>query len=794
MVSGKRGNPPQQHKSSSQTKLVENQPGFTISLTVLFLSLFLGLAFRFVFSPSAIESRIKSEMTAQIDSEKIVFEGVSLSLADGSIPQFALRVSSISLDMENQCSLGFKLQLEKMNIPLSFWELLFGKLKLSSVVINNASLESYKSPCEGQNEQVVQEELAIPNIQEAADELPEKVVTVEVSDNPSKKTVDRSPATISIDKLIKTKVSEQVAQLKTQGFDKDLDRAFLEIGKAIKSLNQLPVEFSRIELRNFNFLLEGQAWTGSEFFVYNSPNSKSLNYSLFFDFPDSIGRGLSNYFKFKLSGQMSGSILDSKLSMIVNEGAASLGVVISKKGKSDFRVESKLDVDHFALSSLSQLLENFHANIFTELPDFAWLNCELSTGSNFDELEKLQINLNQCRLSGRRGEIRVPRVQWSLERGFVPFAMAFHKIDLSKVSAWLGQGRWKGVFENLGLLSGELNFKSFSMIDFEGQLRGLVARFSSRGVRRDQVFEKVGMQLTYDKERIAIKLKSFELKGGDIQGEISGNFNNKLDSGVIQVDLERVNFSQPIETLLLGGRLENLKVLGQARLKNSEIDRWRGMVKADSFLGSNFEFKNISAKTEFRKKVFQMNIKNAKGRLFGTLYEFFRPSLLDHPFKDNELIISSLSTNLQVGENKLAWKGARVFLPDKISVSSNGAWSADQAIEGRLFVNYPQLKQIKWIVSGTREVPVIEPDLVWLRRLAKANPKLELNSEIEKLQQLKSEDGQGSVIRGIGRKLIKRARAAVPKLLDFSSSDKEAVKSQDSTQKVPPTKSKPKSQ
>ncbi len=733
-----------------------------ISLIVLVLSLFLGLAFRFVTNPQILEEKLQEQLQGALGNYDLILKKPRISLKNSFVPELALRVESLSVKSQSfSCGPGF--DLISLSFPLTFNQVFSGDFKIARARAEQVLVDLREDEsCQSEKSKITQEPQEIRKVIEKLDPEKARAQVQEVllaKDEPVLHVQKLRPHIIRFLEPIKRELSKPLyrdlslrtihigeLKLRSPEFVKELvfQTIDLDLSKAVddEAGSQVEMQFELLYPELFLDRLQNQ----SRIFFKIGLNSQRVE--------------LLNRFR----------AAEGKIESLLQFG-------IESEKSEDWTLDFESNMDHFSLSSLTQILETFDVLQFNKKPEFSWLDCRINFREKISSLAELKLYVQDCRTSGRLGKIRLPNLIWSVRKGFIPFQVAFEKLNLDQLSEILSWTAWRGTFDRLGLVQGELLYKNANDIEVKAILKDAYLRISGGGLRKSQHVELLGFKLHRSEERISLLIDQGKIERGEIEGTLTANASHDFRSGLIQFDLKKLNFDPAIEKMIFGGDLQGLAMVGQLKFLDKKLDFFRGLLKSSEMKGTDYSFKDLKIESELKRNEVHMKLKAQSGSIKGELYDFLKSMFLEYSFPNNELIITDVKSRLRLKDHEVSWEKFKASIKGDISIGSTGGWNESEDLYGQLQIKFPSLRSIYWNLQGTKSKPEIEIDMKQLKQVVSGLKDKDIRESVHSLLDSYNKQEGGDLLRQIGNRLFKKAGSLVPDFLKGADS-KEDVEAQ----------------
>lgn len=667
-------------------KRVTRQRSFSLFLVCTLTAIILGLSIRIFFSETRIREWAHTGL--RDPNFKFQFQTASLSLADGWIPHFAIRVDQLGVQSEKNCGSESAIVADTVYLPLSFSRLINGQIRLG--VVTGASLtvriDSFKENCERND----QKKYTGPSV-------------VEDAIHPG------DPASKSVAKI----AVEQVPMIHAE--KKDLSagaKTWVSKKQWESGLNF----FEGAEFRRIDIIMGGGAQQVSlEKFKLRQEQDESgrfFNFQTTVRLPSDVLFG-ENLSSFKIKGKLSENQLEAEM-----KGNLSEGMVLSHLHLVPTDVEPeaqlKLDLKSIPVSTISPIL--LKAKLITEKvhPQFLWLNCHGEIQGSLRNLFKINpLNISDCSFEGESGHAKVEAATRFANGEWSPFHVEIRGIQLQKLFDMLTLEAPTGVLSQLGVFSGGLDFRSSDDVTLAGSISGVEVFFSNHNVRGRQLIEALRLQIEKKGAQVLAKVESLVLKNGAIDGKIEARLSEKLDSGEIRVALDRIELDADVEKLMLNGRGEGLSLHGTGLIRGHHLSEWQGDVKLSRLEGDGFWVSKMFLKTDFRDDEFKISARAEEGQLlpFSKAWQVMAPLFFNHQIGDSGVSLKEMAAQVNVLKDQVEWSKLRLSLDrGKVTVLSQGNWKPGPQWSGVAIVAFPKVKRVSWVLGGKELWPSVALD------------------------------------------------------------------------------------
>lgn len=642
----------------TSSPFVTEQSGFFWSSTILLSSLFFGLAFRTTFSAEQITKLVEQASQKIHPHVSVQFESAHLSLSDGLFPEFAVIVENITATSDLECQMSPVLTLDQIRLPLSFSNLILGRVKLSTVELGHGDLVLHNIPAHCYEQKIIAK--VAPKVvdsvgQSSAVVLPSKFLLDETSSHP----VDRV----------------YIHSLRLHG----------------------PVEnFAGFELRRVSI-------------DANFDTNKTMARGQLILPLESLAGDYDSKADFILTLEEPGKEQSSRLSLAANG--------IWREGQYDFQISSELEkrtfeydlkASHLPLSQFLSLLKKQKILNLELDGKQEWISFRLaSVGLQKAEVAQ-KIDLHDFKLEGDLGEFSVSKVSiQSLSPLLVqPFQLSAQGVRLSRLLDFFERREVSPIFAELGQFNGVLSFESEKKFEIQGENSGLQFVFSNRGHRELQTMSLLGGHLKFEGSEWKAEIDRIRPLDGLFLGKVTAHADHEFKHVHFQLDVDEMSLAPEVQKLMSGG---------------GSLGAWSGALSADlqfgklqkakgQFLINGLDVENLKIR-KTQLQILKEPIEDAKIRieLSGQDLELAPPSPLFDVLGQINLdsAVRSDHLKLQIESNyfqDLSWKLLGLKINNE-NLKSEGGWSSDGKLYGQIKRSAPTAEK-KWQIQGTRSKPI----------------------------------------------------------------------------------------
>lgn len=641
--------------SNDDKNLISEQPGRFILFGGIFLAVALGLILRGLLSPNKIRPMIESAASRIHKNIHVEFEGAQISLAQGLLPRFAVIVTKVQMESENECWMSPQLTVDELRLPLSIWSLLQGKSPITRVEAGLVRVDlrrAYKN-CENEGAQ-------------KNDGAPKITQFVTLKKGPGSNSQAR--ATPQVNTIL-------VDQLK-------ISAPFLKE----------PLELNSFGLRlksNSPRVLEVHAKTH---LMKDGPGGDYLSHSI-------VWGEYSEFPKSTLQARLSGNW---------REGSYNLKANYFMKEE---ELSTELDLKHIPLSQVFQLLKKFRWLKEDLNGKQVWvsLNAQASiTKSNFKSAE---LQIKDVRMEGDVGDLKVEHVHVvSLDPvTYMPFFVDIQRMNIEKLLSVLNQPHPSPIFGKLGSFTGVAEVSDQNQISIEGLHRGVEFVFSNKGQREVQALDEIATRMKLEKDRWQIQVSQFQPNQGVFDGQVLLNADKDFKSLEVKAKMNEVRLSPAVVRLMTtGGQVGPLSGEMNFKFERGHMNYVKGLLMAESLDVEGVALSKARFNVDYGSGEVQTYTQIQKLSVVGGSSSFKIIKDLTDPewMNDNQLKLKNLNAYFHAKSFKeLRWKGLSAQLEQGGRITSEGDWDPEGFLSGMIQAQTVKGSQ-KWLISGKRDEPI----------------------------------------------------------------------------------------
>lgn len=660
---------PQNSYQQEMKELVAEQPGFFFSILGLVIALFFGLAVRALIAPEKVREKIIHASTRVHSDLQFEIGEAYISLADGILPELAVVIRNIKMTSEKACWMRPQADIEEIKLPLSFFNLLQGKVFVHELIATEAALSLRSAP--------------VPCAKEAPGfEASERSTTEEAS------TINAGAVTRSVAQAIERAV------IKNQTNKNVIDS--VRVKKLIVSY--LPVAFTSFELDNLSvkasaekdfelsslLKLGGGTLTGD----YSSQAQLKINYK-----PSS-----------------GSAIWQSELRGLLREGHYD---IFSSYDPSSQLVDLNLDVKHLPLSQIFPIMQKY--KVFTsELNGKRmWLSLKAKASGKAQELKNAPVSISEFRVEGDLGEIYTKEIRID---SFAPFKMKslvfdIHGLDVNHFLVFLNRPHPSQALGNLGIFNGQAYYQDPENIRLSGQHSGLQFIFSNKGFREVQTLSLVSGDLILRNNQWNVNVNEVRPSQGLFDGDLKIQASKDWRELVLNTNIREMILAPTVQKIMTdGGDIGSVSGRIDLDVKQGEVRTLKGNLQINRMLVEGIEMKLAKMKLSNSGTTYfvEANAQSMEMAANARIAKYVTQILPDS-YRDQNLLLKTAKMKIKTEKlTDLYWSDFSTTLAGEkpVLVSSVGGWNQSGELSGNVRVRQNG-KERSWLVGGTRENPAL---------------------------------------------------------------------------------------
>lgn len=698
-----------------------------------------GLGFRLYFSPEQLKDWAVAALERHAEHYDIKFREAELSLARGSLPQFAIVLKGVEVGPRPVCTSVPALKISEVRFPLRMWKLLAGEVAIGTISGEELTfdIDAFKTKC-----------------------LAEGKPAIESAPTSTAVSGERSLAAVP-EKTRADETSDAKPWWKAEQLEK--------LQRTVSGF-----EFNRVEIwfekRSKRVVLESFALSSAvgEEFIHLTTDLRV---------PPEVTYG-QVVPPLTIEADAKADSAEISVRAALSEGSLEGVARLRPDSNNQMLIDARVAVSDLPLSTTVPLLTK--AGIVKEnfRPRFLWLDCSAKIKGRFQGLFREQpIQLEDCSIEGNSGLIQVSSALRHPNGNWEPFQVRFENVDLRRMIETFGGKGPDGVASDFGRVSGALAVQSPREARFDGVFEGAQVRFSNRSVRALQGVTRMHAKLNLKDDRMAGSVDRVELDRGQFQGSLKFDADREFRTGSVKIDVESLILDPLVQKVLVAGEIGRMAGAGEASIADGKVASVKGDWRVEHLNGREFRFKNAQFRTEYGGNDFHVTVKAPVLELsrFSSLFVAGRPLFFGHVFEGEWIPIADTTVRAIVSDTAgLEWESAEGKMENgKIGIVSAGSLDRDRQLSGWVSLDYPAVKKLKWAMSGVLTAPVFMDDSKSLTDLRARGAIDDAVLGLPTREKVAS-SGDSTMravtvkttrgLRQLGEKVIEKAREIVPKV------------------------------
>lgn len=649
---------PQSHTpryTDDDKNLIAEQPGRMVLFSGILLAVILGLIVRGLTAPNKVKSMIESAASRIHKDIDVSFDGAQISLSNGLLPRFAVIISNVKMESENECWMKPRLLADEIRLPLSLWALVDGASPITRIEGGHVQVD-LRSPYKNCESMDATPEGEAPKIKQFV--VLKQSPSLSRSEQPSPQV-----QAIVIDRL----------QVSAPGINEPVD------------------------LRSFAIYLKS-----------NSPRVVEITAKTYLMKDDLVGDYLSHATVWGEYSEFPRARFQGRISGNWREGSYNL------KGSYDIKQEelsTELDLKHIPLSQVSQILKKFQWIKEDLKTRQVWVSLNAQGDLRRSNFKNAQVQVRDLRLEGDLGDLSVAEARiTSLDPlKYSPVTVDIRRFSFEKFLALQNQPHPSNMLGQLGSFTGTAEIKDENNIQIRGVQSGLEFIFSNKGQREVQTITEMQGEISLERDRWQAQLTKIVPAGGAFDGQLRLSADRHFKNIELKTKANEIRLAPNVVRLMTaGGKSGAFSGDLHLNLKESKLSNIKGVLNAESLEVEGVEIQKArmvldEVQGEIVSQTQMQRLSMAVGSpAFAIMKEIIEPDWMS----DQRFQLRNLSTQLRIKNPKvLSWKNFSAQLEKGGRLNAEGQWDEDGFLSG--LVQAQSSKGIqKWNVGGKRDMPV----------------------------------------------------------------------------------------
>ncbi|WP_413291317.1 hypothetical protein [Bdellovibrio sp. HCB337] len=641
--------------SNDDKNLIAEQPGRLVLFSGVLLAVTLGLIARGLTSPNKVKSMIESAAARIHKDIRVDFEGAQMSLANGIMPRFAVVITQVKMESENECWMKPRLTADEIRLPLSFWALLQGQNPITQVEAGQVAIDlrsAYKNCEENPKDQ-----------KSEAPKIKQFVTLKQAPGSGHKTTPPPQVNAILVDRL---KISA-------------------------------PNLTEAVDLNAFAVRLKSHA-----------PRVVEVTAKTHLMKDDQVGDYLSHATVWGEYSEFPRNTLQARISGNWREGSYHVKASYDMKSEN---LLSELDLKHVPLSQATQILKKFQWLKDDVNARQIWVSLNAQAEITKSNFKTAQMQLKDLRLEGDLGDLTIneARVVSFDPVKYFPFTIDLRRVSLEKLLGLMNKSHPSPILGQLGTFTGSAQITDANNVEIKGVQKGLEFIFSNKGQRELQALSEIATNMKLEKDRWNIQISRFVPEQGTFDGALQVMADKEFKNLEVKAKANEIRLAPNVVRLMTGGG-EFGAFSGDLAMKFAEgqMSYIRGHLNSESFNIEGVEVSKAKLNIDYsggeahaQTQVQKMAV-NVGSPAFQILKDLIEPDWMI----DNRLQMKSLNAQFNAKSFKiLNWKNFSAQLDKGGRLLSDGEWNENGILSGQVQAQAGKVNH-KWLISGQRDEPI----------------------------------------------------------------------------------------
>lgn len=522
-----------------RSNLEVSAKGFALFVAGLVVSTFVGGALRTALNSERVHQRIVHELKGRFPKNEIDVARIEVLLSRGVWPALGLRVHDLVVKQEVCGKLSFDLRVPETVMPVSFWSLRKGEVRLGRIEIPGGRLDLDYHGCPKAG-----------------------------ADGVTSTTVSSLRETVRERGIRPPRLEWETIARALDG----VDLARVEV-----AFKRAPQWKLRIEKARARF-------------------GKKLDVTAALDLQRSLPFGTLSHLV-GVTAASDGGDIDWTLTSELKEGRLRF---TGRWTLEENKAEARAVVTQIPLKELATELHQTGLVAREYKFKSAWLTCSADWAGRLIEPFASPVTLSGCHLEGGYGNASLERAEIFADRApplAHPAKIEFQHANVAALAEAFGTRVLPAVLARAGTITGSANVSGAREWNAGGKLAGVEIFFSNQSVRGKQVIESVDVDVRRRDDAITGSLDNFELREGRAEGRVSGGYDLAASAGRFAVAFSELAFAPAVQAVMLGGQAAPFEVSGNGQLAESRLVSWAGRLTSTSLAGEGWRAERLEATT-----------------------------------------------------------------------------------------------------------------------------------------------------------------------------------------------------
>lgn len=646
--------------SEDDKNLIAEQPGRFVLFSGVLIAVVLGLVIRGLIAPNKVKSMVESAASRMHKDVQVDFESAQISLARGLLPRFAVIITKVKMESDNECWMQPELTADEIRLPLSFWSLIQGENPVTQVEAGQVkvNLRSLYKNCEKSTE-------------EKKNETPQIKRFVTLKDSASAPKGGPSSSTPQVRAIL-------IDQLKILA----------------------PNLAEPVDLNSFAIRLKS-----------NSPRVVEMTAKTHLMRDEMVGDYLSHATVWGEYSEFPRATLQGRLSGNWREGSYQIK---ASYGMKEEELATELDLKHIPLSQVFQVMRKFQWLKEDLNGRQVWVSLNAQSTIAKSNFKTAQMQMKDVRLEGDLGDLKVDEVRVTslAPMKYFPFTVNIRRLNGDKLFALMNKPHPAPILGQLGSFDGTAEITDQDHMKLSGVHRGLEFIFSNKGQREMQVLREIAADVSLDRDHWNVKVSRFVPDQGVFDGQLQLAANRDFQTVEVKAKANEIRLSPNVVRLMTaGGQVGAISGDLSMKFQEGKMSHVKGVLNSESadvegvaFEKARFNVDYSGGEIQSQAQIQKMAI-SVGSPAFQILKNLIEPDWMS----EGKLQMKSLASQFHAQSFKvLGWKNFSAQLEKGGRLSSEGEWDADGVLSGQVQSQVGKASH-KWLLSGKRDNPVFTP-------------------------------------------------------------------------------------
>jgi hypothetical protein len=422
---------------------------------------------------------------------------------------------------------------------------------------------------------------------------------------------------------------------------------------------------------------------------------------------------------------------DVTLSAPLSEGVLEASAILHPTVSGTPDIDLRIAVSDVPLSTLVPLLVKSGIAGEGFKPKFLWLNCAAKIQGRFQGLFTTSpFRIENCVIDGGGTHVEVDQATRKPDGHWDPFAVRLTRLDLNRLVETLGAKGPDGVADDFGRLTGLLELRDEMNAKFTGAIEEVLIRFSNHEMQSQQKVNRMETEFQLANNRFTGNLQKVSLENGRFDGDVKFDFDRHFRNGRADLEIHSLALDPQVQKVMVGGRLGDLSGRADAVVTAGILSDLSSDIRLTDMEGSETRMAYADVHTVFKApENFHIQIRTPAFdlRKDSPLFKAIGPVFFAHTFPEEWVPIENAQVSAIVpSDGDLHWEKALGQIDHgHIQIVSTGQLARDRSVHGSISVDYPKVKRLEWLISGTFENPVLKENSKALESLRLRVPEID---------------------------------------------------------------------